>query len=148
VENPGDELIAFAIVPNYCVVLLRQPLEHATLLPVPGPGGIQVDPPIAVFQIHHADPDVVLGRGGSSLELDFVAQYEPVVGRKLQFVVIAKPMKTALSGYRSDAGRFGPGSCFGGARPFRPKGAQRGSLNCQGPEERATVHCYISPAIG
>ena len=96
----GDEAVALAVVPHDLAVGTGPPLQHATLLPAPGPRAAQFNPPIAVGQIDHAKANLVLGPGLAVLKIDLHPQ-DAAVGRiELQFVVIAEPVVLRSPGQR------------------------------------------------
>jgi hypothetical protein len=63
VENMTYKTIRFPIVPNHLEGVSRNPLEHAALLPAPGPRGAQRDPFVSFMQVNHSDLDQVVRRG-------------------------------------------------------------------------------------
>lgn len=96
-----------AVVPHDGGVGAGDPLEHAALLPVPGVGGAEFDPLVFVLEIDHADLDDIVGFGGAVLEVHLIGQDVAVVGRELQFVIVAEPVEARQAGDLADGGERG-----------------------------------------
>ena len=100
----ADESFALAVVPDHLALRAGEPLEHAALLPAPGPALAQLDPAVAVVQVDHADLDHVVRARRAMLEVDLHAE-DVAAGRvELQLVVVAEPVEFRPSRDRPDGG--------------------------------------------
>jgi len=106
VEQTRDVAVAVTIVPDNRASGTRNPLQHAALLPAPGPRAAQVDPAVAVGEVHHAHADLVLRRRGTVLEAHLHAQHVATRRVKLQLVIIAEPVIARLARYRPAGDRL------------------------------------------
>ena len=107
-----DELVIDAVVPDDFLIPgisgTGDPLQHTTLLPVPGAALSELDPVVLVVRVHHANLDYVISNGTAMLESDLVAENEAAGLVELELVVVAEPMVFGPASDRSD-GRVG---CF------------------------------------
>ena len=135
VEDPADEAVPFAVVPEDLAVRARPPLQHAPLLPGPGARLAQLDPPVAVGQIDHADLHGLVGLGQAVLEVDLHAQQIPAAGVQLVLVVVAEPveLRPARDGaHRRQRRHRSPW-------PFHRTSDRRKRASCPGAEPAASV---------
>ena len=105
IENVRSEVVSLSVVPDNLVFRARPPLEHTTLLPAPSAAVAELDPAVPVFQIHHSNPDNVVGFGAAVLEIDLHPENIAAGGIELEFVVVAEPVEFWPVGDRADRGQ-------------------------------------------
>ena len=74
IEDPGDEMVAFAVVVDDLGLCVVEPLEHAALLPAPGIGFGDGDEFIVVLQVDHAEHGFFTGDRLTGGEIGFLRQ--------------------------------------------------------------------------
>ena len=107
--HAGHVAFRLAIVVDHEPIAAGNPLQHAALLPAPGPRLAEANPAVTIGQIDHAHLDRVGGRRGAVLKPDRVAQAVPHLRIKLQLVVVGKPVVPRAAGDRSHRHFHRPG---------------------------------------
>ena len=90
----ADEFVFLSVIPNDLRFCARDPLQHATLLPVPRTRFSEGNPFVPILDIDHADLDHVFSNGRAVLKVHLVAQHKTVRRIKLKLVVVTEPVKT------------------------------------------------------
>ena len=89
----GHELVVEAVIPDHFFLRSGNPLQHATLLPIPGTAASQFDPAIFILKVDHADLNGVVRPWAAMFEVDLISEHEAACRIELQLVVIGEPME-------------------------------------------------------
>lgn len=97
-EHAQKTPLAPVIVQEPLIRVGRVPLQHCSLLPVPGPGFPQGDETLVIGQTHHANCDTVRGAWWAVIEIRLVGQQEVPRGVPRRLFIVAEEMVSGSEG--------------------------------------------------